>query len=77
MILPSGCCEEDLLAVGIGRQPFFLQRADDRESQRIAGAGDHADRFVGIRKIVVGEFGDGVLERTRKRRHGEGRDQED
>ena len=39
--------------------------------------GDRADRLVGIGKIVIGEFGDRILERTRQRRHGEGCGQED
>ena len=38
---------------------------------------DRADRLVGVGKIVIGEFGDRILERTRQRRHGEGCGQED
>ena len=36
-----------------------------------------ADRFFGIGEIVVGEFGDRILERTGQRRHGEGGDQQE
>ena len=65
------------LVFRIGRQPAVLQRADDGKGERIARGRDRADRFVGVGKIVIGEFGDRILERTRQRRHGEGCDQED
>jgi hypothetical protein len=77
MILPSAPGYENLLGIRIGRQPSFLQRADDGKGERIARRGDRADRFVGVGKIVIGEFGDRILERTRQRRHGESCDQED
>ena len=77
MILPSLPVTKTFLDIRIGRQPAFLQRADDGKGERIARCGDHADRFVGIGKIVIGEFGDRILERTRQRRHGEGCGQKD
>ena len=75
--LAVGAGDENLLGIGIGRQPAFLQRADDGKGQRIARGRDRADGVVGIGKIVIGEFGDGILERPRQRRHGEGCSQED
>ena len=75
--LAVGARYENLLGLRIGRQPSVLQRADDGKGQRIARGGDHADRLVGVGKIVIGEFGDRILERARQRRHGEGCGQED
>ena len=69
--------DENFLGFRIGRQPAFLQRADDGKGERIARDGDRADRLVGVGKIVIGEFGDRILERTRQRRHGEGCGQKD
>ena len=75
--LAVGAGDENFLGFRIGRQPAFLQRADDGKGERIARCGDRADRLVGVGKIVIGEFGDRILERTRQRRHGEGCGQED
>ena len=75
--LAVGLGDEDLLAFRIGGQAAVLQRADDRERERIARSRDHADRFVGIGKIVIGEFGDRVLERAGECGQSEGSNQED
>ena len=73
--LAVGAGDVNLLAVRIGHETAVLERADDGEGKLVAAAGDHADRFVRIGIIVVGEFGDRILERTGKGRQCE-RDQE-
>jgi len=75
--LAVGLRDENFLGVGIGRQPVLAQRADDRKGERIARRRDRADRFLGIGKFVIGEFGDRVLERAREGRQREGGDQKD
>ncbi|MBA7700191.1 hypothetical protein ES703_108900 [subsurface metagenome] len=74
--LVVGLFDEDLLAVGIGEQPLFLQGADDGEGERIAGGGDRVDRVGGVGEIVVGEFGDRVLESAGIGRQRKGHDQQ-
>ena len=68
--------DEDLLRRGIGDELAVLQRADDGKGERIAGRRDRIDRVFGVGEVVVGEFGDGVLERTREGRPCERHDQE-
>ena len=75
--LAVGLGDVNLLGVGIGHQPAVLQRADDGKGERIARCRNHADGFLGIGEIVVGEFADGILERTRQRRKRESDDQKD
>ena len=75
--LAVGAGDENFLGFRIGRQPAFLQCADDGKGERIARGGDHADCLVGVGKIIIGEFGDRILERTRQRRYGKGCGQED
>ena len=58
----------NFLAVRIGHQATVLERTDDRKSQLVAAAGDHADRLFRIGIIVVGEFTDRVLEWPRHHR---------
>jgi hypothetical protein len=75
--LAVGLGNENLFGVGISRQPAVLQGVDDGKSQRIARDRDRTDRLVGVGKLVIGEFGDRVLERPRKRRYSERCDQQD
>src|SRR5205823_5073991 len=63
--------DEDLFALGIGQQPIVLQRADDGKGERVSGYGNRVDRRSRVGVVIVGEFGDGVLERTRKGRPGD------
>ena len=65
MILPSGWVRKTFLLSGSAASRPSCSALMIGEGERIAGAGNHADRFVGIGKIVVGEFGDRVLERPR------------
>jgi len=69
--LAVGAGDVNLLAVGVGHEAAVLERTDDGKSQRIAAARDHADRLFRVGEIVIGEFGDPILERT-----GEGRQRE-
>ena len=66
--LAIGVGDEDLLGLGIGRQTAVLKRADDGKGPRIAGSRDNTNRLFGIRKLVVGELGDRILESAGKRR---------
>ena len=76
MILPSAWVTKAFLDSGSADRAF-LQCADDGKGQRVARESDCADRLVSVGKIIVGEFGDRILERTRQRRHGESCGQED
>jgi len=73
--LAIGLGDKNLLGVGIGRQPVLPKRADDRKGERIARRRDRSDRFLGIGKLVIGEFGDRILERACQCRQREGGDQ--
>jgi len=57
----------DLLGIGIGRQAPILKRADDGKGERIAGTRNRTDGLFGVGKLVIGEFGDRILEGTCKR----------
>ncbi|MGY3646442.1 hypothetical protein ACVWW2_001733 [Bradyrhizobium sp. LM4.3] len=69
--LAVGAGDVNLLAIRIGHEAAVLERADDGKGQLVAAARDDADRFIRVGKIIVGEFGDRILERT-----GEGRQRE-
>src|SRR5579872_1080423 len=66
----------DLLGVAVGRQPAVLKRVDDGKRERVAGNGDAVDRFLSVRKLVIGKFGYRILEGARECRQGQGSNQE-
>src|SRR6478736_5743570 len=72
--LAVGTGDVNLLAIRVGHEATVLERADDGESQLVAAARDDAYRLIGVGEIVIGEFGDRILERTGKGRQCE-RDQ--